>query len=35
VLVHELEYYDEIVEQNRSANPPVLVDEFARWVESF
>ena len=35
VLVHELEYYEEIVEQNRRANPPGLTDEFAAWVLSF
>jgi hypothetical protein len=35
VLVHELEYYDEIVEQNRRANPPGLIEEFAAWVEAF
>jgi hypothetical protein len=34
VLVHELEYYDEIVQQNRGANPPELVNELAAWVES-
>ena len=34
-LVHELEYYDEIVGQNRRANPPGLTDDFAAWVESF
>ena len=35
VLVHELEYYDEIVEQNRRANPPGLTNDFAAWVDSF
>ena len=34
VLVHELEYYDELVQQNRGANPPELVNELAAWVES-
>lgn len=33
VLIHELEYYDEISEQNREANPQGLVDDFARWVD--
>jgi hypothetical protein len=33
VLIHELEYYDEIAEQNRRANPDGLADDFARWVE--
>src|SRR5262249_19491444 len=31
VLIHELEYYDAIAEQNIAANPPGLVDEFARF----
>jgi len=35
IVVHELEYYDEIVEQTREANPVGLVDDFARWVDSF
>jgi hypothetical protein len=33
VLVHELEYYDEIAEQNRVANPPELVEPFSRWID--
>jgi hypothetical protein len=33
VLVHELEYYDEIAEQNRVANPPDLVEPFRRWID--
>ncbi len=33
VLIHELEYYDEIAEQNLRANPDGLADEFARWIE--
>jgi hypothetical protein len=32
VLVHELEYYDEIAEQNRVANPAELVEPFSRWI---
>jgi hypothetical protein len=32
VVVHELEYYDEIAVQTRSANPPELVKEFEDWV---
>lgn len=32
VLIHELEYYDEIVEQNRRANPDGLVEDFAASV---
>lgn len=32
VLVHELEYYDLIAEQNRVANPGELVEPFIRWI---
>lgn len=35
ILVHELEYYELIVEQNRRCNPPELVAPFAAWVASF
>lgn len=31
VVVHELEYYDEIAIQTRSANPPGLAKEFEDW----
>lgn len=31
VLIHELEYYDEIAEQNIRANSEELVSEFAEW----
>jgi hypothetical protein len=34
VLIHELEYYDQIARQNEAANPPGLVDAFARWARS-
>src|SRR3954453_4320562 len=34
VLIHELEYYDEIAEQNLRANPDGLADDFARWIEA-
>jgi len=33
IIVHELEYYDQIVTQTREANPPGLAEEFAQWVE--
>lgn len=33
VLVHELDYYDEIAEQNRRANPDDVAEDFARWIE--
>jgi hypothetical protein len=32
VLIHELEYCDEIAEQNVRANPDGLADDFARWI---
>ena len=32
ILVHELEYYDQIAEQTRRANPPGLTSEFEQWV---
>lgn len=32
VLIHELEYYDEIAQQNRDANPDGLADEFSAWI---
>jgi hypothetical protein len=31
VLIDELEYYDEIATQNIEANPPGLVEDFARF----
>jgi hypothetical protein len=34
VVIHELEYYEEIAHQNEAANPPGLADAFARWVRS-
>lgn len=32
IIVHELEYYDQIADQTLRANPPGMADEFARWV---
>jgi hypothetical protein len=32
IIVHELEYYDEIADQTRRANPPGLTSEFEDWV---
>ena len=32
VLIHELEYYDTIAEQNQRANPEEAVKEFANWI---
>ncbi len=32
IIVHELEYYEIIADQNERANPPYLVKEFVDWV---
>jgi hypothetical protein len=32
VLIHELEYYEQIAKQTEAANPPRLADDFAAWV---
>jgi hypothetical protein len=32
LLIHELEYYEQIAAQNEAANPPALVRDFSRWV---
>lgn len=34
ILIHELEYYDEIVQQNIQANGPELVKKFVEWCDS-
>ena len=34
IIIHELEYYNEIAAQNKQANPPNVVDEFVKWIES-
>lgn len=34
IIVHELEYYDEIAKQTRLANPPGLAHEFENWIAS-
>ncbi len=31
VLIHELEYYDQIAEQNLAANPPHIMGEFVKF----
>jgi hypothetical protein len=33
IIIHELEYYDEIAEQTERANPNGLVKEFVDWVK--
>lgn len=35
ILIHELEYYDEIVDQNIACNGKELVSEFVAFVEGF
>ena len=32
VLIHELEYYEQIAKQTEAANPPGLAADFANWV---
>lgn len=34
VLVHELEYYDAIADQNEHCNPSGIAEEFVLWVRS-
>jgi hypothetical protein len=34
IVVHELEYYDQIALQTRLANPPGLAQEFENWIAS-
>ena len=34
IIVHELEYYDEIAMQTRRANPPGMTKEFENWIAS-
>jgi hypothetical protein len=31
IIVHELEYYDDIIEETRDANPPGATGEFEEW----
>ena len=32
IIIHELEYYDQIADQTANANPPGLAGEFVSWV---
>ncbi|WP_238916894.1 hypothetical protein [Clostridium sp. YIM B02555] len=32
LIIHELEYYDLIAEQNKRANPEEIIKEFADWI---
>ena len=34
ILIHELEYYDQSIEDTRAANPAGLADPFCRWIEA-
>jgi hypothetical protein len=34
VIVHELEYYDTIADQNKRANPKKIIAEFVDWIYS-
>ena len=34
IIIHEYEYYDEIAEQCKRANPEGLIDEFVSWIDS-
>jgi hypothetical protein len=34
VLIHELEYYEQIATQTQAANPPGLADDFIEWVRN-
>ncbi|GMQ57254.1 hypothetical protein AN1V17_16490 [Vallitalea sediminicola] len=34
LIIHELEYYDEIAEQNIKANPNDVINEFVEWVKN-
>lgn len=34
ILIHELEYYDQIAEQNIEANGEDLVKDFTDWIYS-
>ena len=33
IIIHELEYYDQIAEQNKLANPHDIIKDFANWIE--
>lgn len=34
IIIHELEYYDEIAEQNREINPKGIADDFVNWIDN-
>lgn len=34
IIIHELEYYEQIAVQNEACNPPGAISEFAYWVRS-
>lgn len=35
IIIHDLEYYDKVVDTTRAANPSGVADEFIEWVNSF
>ncbi|MDF2699193.1 MAG: hypothetical protein K0Q49_749 [Haloplasmataceae bacterium] len=34
IIIHELEYYDDIAKQNKLANPENVIKEFVEWIEN-
>lgn len=34
VIIHELEYYEQIAQRTEAANPPGLTNEFTSWVRN-
>ena len=34
IVIHELDYYDEIAQQTAEANPPGVADGFVAWINS-
>jgi hypothetical protein len=32
IIIHELEYYDKVIEWNKRANPLNLVADFEKWI---
>ncbi|MCX5417743.1 hypothetical protein [Streptomyces sp. NBC_00059] len=34
MILHELEYYEEIARRSDAANPPGLADDFTIWVHT-
>ena len=34
IVIHELDYYDEIAQRTAEANPPGVADGFVAWINS-